>query len=166
MATGDSGSDSWLSLSATSGTDSGSGSTITINGNAGSLAPGSYSGQVTVSANNNGMVLQGSPQTVKVTIVVSGYTVSGTALACNGPSPTCTTSQGLGDATVALINSSSNTVETVTADSSGNFTLTNVAPGTYTISASGSSNSTAYSGTVTVTVSADTTNVSVSTFSS
>ena len=112
------------------------------------------------------MVLQNSPQTVAVTFIVTGYTVSGTALACNGPSPTCTTSQGLGGATVALINSSSSTFETVTADSSGNFTLTNVPPGTYTISVSGSSNSVSYSGTVTITVSATTTGVSVSTFSS
>ncbi|HEX7737117.1 MAG TPA: carboxypeptidase regulatory-like domain-containing protein [Ktedonobacteraceae bacterium] len=163
-ASGDANSSSWLALSATSGIDNGSGSAITVGASASQLVPGTYVGQITISANNNGMVLQGSPQTIKVIFQVSGYTVSGTAQACSDPS--CTTSQGLGGATVSLINSGGNTIETVTADNSGNFTLTNVPPGTYTISASGPLNGNAYSGTVTVTVNSSTDGTGVQTFSS
>ena len=165
-ASSDTGSSSWLTLSSTSGTDTGSGSTITVNASASQLAPGSYSGQITLSANNNGVVLKGSPQTIQVTLQVSGYSVSGSVSACDGPSPTCTTSQGLAGATVSLANSGGTNVATVTADSSGNFTFTNIAPGTYTINATGSANSLSYSGTATVTVNGTVTSVTISTFSS
>ena len=164
-ATGDSGSSSWLNLASTSGTDSGSGSTITVNASASQLAPGSYTGQITVSANNNGQVLQGSPQTIQVTFQVSGYTVSGMVAACGGPAPDCTSSQGLAGATLSLANGAT-TIATVTADSSGNFTFTNIPAGSYTITATGTANTLSYTGTVTVTVSGNTTGVSVSTFSS
>lgn len=163
-ALGDANSSSWLSLSATAGTDTGSNSAITLNASASQLSPGTYTGQITVSANNNGMVLQNSPQVVKVTLQVSGYNISGTALACNGPTPTCTTSQGLAGANISLVNSDNVTIATVTADSAGNFTLTNVPPGNYTISVSGSINAVNYSGTVTVTVNSSLTSVSIQTF--
>lgn len=164
-ATGDSGSSAWLNLSATSGMDSGGGSTIVLSASARQLPPGSYTGQITISANNNGMVLQGSPQTIKVTFQVNGYSVSGVVAACSGPAPACGTSQGLGGATVSLINGSNTTVATVTADSAGSFTFTNVPPGTYTISATGSSDLLSYSGTVMVTVNGNISNANVSTFS-
>lgn len=158
-------SNTWLSLSATAGTDNGSGSSITVSASAGLLAPGNYAGQITLSANNNGVVLQGSPQTVKVLFQVSGYTVSGAVTACVGPAPACTTPQGLGGATVSLVNSNNVTVATVTADSSGNFTFSNIPLGTYTVKASGSANSLSYSGTATVVVSANIGGVKVSAYS-
>jgi hypothetical protein len=164
-AVGDAGSRSWLSLSSTSGTDSGGGGTITLSASASQLAPGTYTGQITLSANSNGVVLQNSPQTIQVTFQVSGYTVNGTALACGGPAPDCTTSQGLADATVALV-SGGTTIATVTADNAGNFTFTNVAPGSYTLNVTGTADALSYSGTATVTVNGTVTGVTISTFSS
>ena len=156
----------WLNLSALSGTDTGGGSSITLSASTSGLAPGSYTGQITISANNNGMVLSGSPQTIKVVFQVSGYTVSGTAVACGGPAPDCTLSQGLAGATVALVASNNVTVGTATANGAGDFTLTNIPPGTYTINVTGSSGSLSYSGTLTVTVNGNVSGLNVSTFSS
>jgi hypothetical protein len=163
-ATSNAASNTWLSLSSTAGTDNGGGSSITVNASAGLLAPGSYTGQITVSANNNGVVLQGSPQTIQVLFQVNGYTVSGNVAACAGPAPDCTTSQGLGGATVSLVNSNNVTVATVTADASGNFTFNNIPLGTYTVNATGSANSLSYSGTTTVVVSANIGGVKVSAY--
>lgn len=165
-ASGDADSSAWLGLSTIGGTDNGSGSTITVSASALSLAPGNYTGQITVSANNNGLVLQGSPQTVQVTLHVAGYTVSGTVAACANPAPDCSISQGLPGATVSLIDGNDVTVAVVTADASGNFTFTNIAPGSYKISASGSSGPISYVGTANVSVNGNTAGVSVSTFSS
>lgn len=154
----------WLSLSALSGTDTGGGSSITLNASTSGLAPGSYTGQITISANNNGMVLSGSPQTVKVVFQVSGYTVGGTVAACEGPAPDCTTSQGLAGASVTLIASNNVTVGTATANGAGDFTLTNIPPGTYTINATGSNGLLSYSGALTVTVNGNVSGLNVSTF--
>ncbi|HEY0756148.1 MAG TPA: carboxypeptidase regulatory-like domain-containing protein [Ktedonobacteraceae bacterium] len=166
-ATGDANSSSWLNLSATSGTDvANNGSSVTVSASTSQLAPGNYTGQITVSASLNGVVLQGSPQTITVNLQVTGYTVSGTVQACAGPAPDCSSSQAFNSATVTLVNDSNNTIETVTTDSSGNFTLTNVPPGTYTINVSGSVNSVAYSGSVMVSVNGNTNSVSVSAFPS
>ncbi len=162
-ALGDAGSSAWLSLSATSGTDNGSGSTITATASP-ALPPGNYTGQITVSASNNGVVLQGSPQTIAVTFQVTGYTVSGTIAACGGPSPDCSVSQGLGGATITLVDGSNNTIATTTADSAGDFTFSNIPLGTYTINASGTSSLLNFSGAAPVTVGGDTSGVSVETF--
>jgi hypothetical protein len=164
-ANGDSNSSSWLNLSANSGTDNGSGSSFSVTIIPGTLAPGSYTGQVTVSASNNGVVLKGSPQTVTVNLTVSGYTLSGSALACGGPSPDCSTSQGLGAATVTLVDSSNNTVATVTTDSSGNFVLNNIPLGSYTLSVTGTLNGATYSGSQSITVSGAQSNLTVNAFS-
>lgn len=161
-ATGDSASSSWLSLSATSGTSANA--PLTVSASAGQLAPGSYTGQITISANNNGMVLHGSPQTVQVTFQVDGYTVSGTVSACSGTGPVCITPQGLAGATVSLVNGSNVTIATVTANTSGDFTFTDIPPGSYTIKATGTSGSFSYNGTTTVSVTGSVTGVSVSTF--
>jgi PKD repeat protein len=112
------------------------------------------------------VVLKGSPQIIQVTFQVSGYSVSGGVAACDGPLPICDTSQGLGGATVSLVNSGGTAVATVTADSSGNFTFTNISPGTYTVNATGSVNMLSYSGTATVTVNGTVTSITVSAFSS
>jgi hypothetical protein len=72
-AVGDTGSNSWLVLSSTTGTDSGNNSTVSVSVNMSNLAPGTYSGQITLSANDSdGNALQSSPQTVSVTLVVTG----------------------------------------------------------------------------------------------
>jgi hypothetical protein len=71
-AVGDTGSNSWLVLSSTTGTDSGNDSTVSVSVNPSNLAPGTYSGQITLSANDSdGNALQSSPQTVSVTLVVT-----------------------------------------------------------------------------------------------
>lgn len=164
-ASGDAGSSAWLGVSPSSGTDSGGGSSVTVSAFAGALAPGSYTGSVTISASNNGIVLQGSPQTVSVTFVISAFTVSGSVVICGGPAPDCSSSSALAGATVSLM-SGTTTIATVTADSSGNFSFPAVPLGTYTISAQGAVDITSYSGTTTVTVSDNLSNVVVQTFSS
>lgn len=164
-ATGDAGSSAWLNLSPSSGTDTSGGSTITVSTSAGSLAPGSYTGSITVSASNNGIVLQGSPQTITVTFVVSDFIVSGSVVACGGPAPDCTSSSPLAGASVSLV-SGGTTIATVTADSAGNFTFTNVPLGTYTIVAQGAVSTTNYSGSVTLTVNGNSSGVVVQTFAS
>lgn len=149
-ALGDAASSSWLTLSPTSGTNDGN-STITVSVTAANLTPGSYTGQITISASNNGVVLQGSPQTITISFQVSGYTVSGSVLSCNGPAPTCTISSGLAGATVSLI-SGGTTIATTTTDASGNFTFTNIPLGSYTLQASGAASLFSYTGTTTVLV--------------
>ncbi len=164
-ATGDTGSSAWLNLSTTTGIDSGSGSSIVASANTGSLLPGIYTGQITVSAINNGIVVVGSPQTIAVTFTVIGFTVSGTASACNGPSPTCTTSQPLVGATVVL-SSGATTIASVTTDASGNFTFNNIPLGSYTITVNGTSGGAAYTATTPVTVNGNATGTAIQTFSS
>lgn len=162
----DSNSSSWLTLSPTSGQDNGSGSTITASASANALTPGTYTGQVTVSASNNGVVLRGSPQTITVNLIVTGDSVSGAVVACDGPAPMCTGSSSLANATLTLVNNSGTTVATVTSDANGNFTFTSIPQGSYTIDASGVANSLNYTGTTTVTVDGPTTGVVLQAFSS
>lgn len=65
------GSQQWLILSATSGADSGQGSTLVVHVNAGGLVPGVYNGYITLSATRSGGGgIQNSPQTVSVTLTV------------------------------------------------------------------------------------------------
>ena len=80
-AVGDTGSNTWLVLSSTTSTDSGpsinrgptTGSTVSVSVNPANLAPGTYSGQITLSANDsNGNAVQSSPQTISVTLVITG----------------------------------------------------------------------------------------------
>ena len=62
----------WISLSASSGTDNGSGSAITVQIKANGMSVGNYSGQITLSAvGRRGDSVQGSPQTISVTLTVS-----------------------------------------------------------------------------------------------
>jgi len=66
-------SHTWLSISKTSGSDNGSGSTITVNVNATGILLGVYTGQIMLSATDNGgNKLQNSPQDVSVTLTVAG----------------------------------------------------------------------------------------------
>jgi Viral BACON domain len=132
------GSNTWLVLSSTSGTDGGSGSVLGVNVNAATLVPGTYTGTITITATDStGATVVGSPQTVGVTLTVTGYTISGTVFACPGSTPpTCTAPQALPGAAVTLM-SGSTTVATTTADASGNYAFSNIALGTYTINVAG-----------------------------
>ncbi len=70
--TGDAGSSSWLVLNGTSGSDSGIGGLTDVSVNAASLTPGTYTGSITISATgNDGSVVQGSPQSIAVTLTVT-----------------------------------------------------------------------------------------------
>lgn len=149
----DSGSSSWLVLSATSGSDAGTGSTLGISVSAANQTPGVYKGTITLTATGSGgAVVQGSPVTLPVTLTVSGFSVSGSVNACADSS--CTAPGVLSGATVSLVDSSGKTVATATTDASGSFLFKNVPLGSYTISASGSDSSNIqYTGTASVTVS-------------
>jgi hypothetical protein len=152
--------DPWLVLAAASGTDSGGGSTLSVNATAANLVPGTYTGKITITATDStGAAVVGSPQTIAVTLTVTSFTVSGSVVVCSGPAPTCTTSQPLPGATVTLM-SGSTTVATATADAAGNYSFANVALGSYTLSASNGT----HTGSAPVTVLGNTTGVIIQTF--
>src|SRR5579875_1032680 len=158
-AAGDSNSVSWLSLSATSGSDSGGGSPLAVNVNLANLsAAGTYSGTITIAAQNGGTAIQGSPQAVTVTLTVTG-SISGKVMAC--VAGVCTGAVPLPNATVNLLNSAGTQVASVTADASGNYTFSNIPAGTYTLSASGILSSVSYVGTQAVTLAANQTGIVV-----
>ncbi len=161
-ATGDAASSAWLVLSPGSGTDSGSGSPLGVEINPAALLPGTYSGNITITATDStGAAVLGTPQTIAVLLTVTA-TISGSVIACSGP--TCTTSQPLPGATVTLT-SGTTTIATTTADASGNYTFSNVAPGSYTISASGTeANNVHYVGSTALTVSGNVQNLTVQVF--
>jgi len=158
-------SSAWLVLAATSGTDSGSGSILGVSVTAATLLPGTYTGTITIAATDStGASVSGSGQ-VSVTLTVTGFMVSGTVFACPGStSPTCTTPpQALPGATLTLTGGS--TTLNATADGSGNYGISGVPLGTYTITASGTdANSVHYVGTVTVSVAGDTPNFTIQVF--
>jgi hypothetical protein len=160
-AQADTGSTAWLVLSATSGKDKGAGSTVSVTANAARLAPGKYTGTITISAHGTGgAVVQGSPQTVSVSLVVTGFTVSGLVNAC--ADTTCATPMPLAAATMNLVDNSGNVVASASADASGNYTFSGVPLGTYTLSASGTANNgTHYIGSVPLTVTGNQQNVTI-----
>jgi len=134
-AVGDANSSAWLVLTPPA-LDSGSGSTLSVNVNAASIVPGTSNGTITVSAfDSTGAAVLGI-FTISVTINVTA-TVSGTVVACSGPAPTCSTPVPLPLASLTLLNGSGVTVATTTADISGNYTFAGLAPGSYTVSISG-----------------------------
>ena len=134
---------------------------MSVRVNATSLAPGSYNTNLTVTA-NNGATIGNSTQTIPITVTVTGFTVSGTVSIC--AESTCTTPPpvALPAAVVVLTNSTGTQVATVTADANGNYTIPNVALGTYTLSASGTNGTTHYVGTLPVTVTRNTPNSNIS----
>ncbi len=155
----DSGSSSWLTLSAVSG--SGGSGSVGVSVNAANLTPGQYTGSVTVSATGSGgAVVQASPQKVSVMLTVNGFAVSGTATIC---SETACASPGTPTgATISLVKSNGTVVTTTSVDAAGNFSFTNVPNGSYTISGNGTdSGNTAYSGSVSVTINGGSVNVTV-----
>lgn len=158
-AAGDSGSSSWLSFSPASGSDSGTGSPLTVNVNPASLAVGIYTGTITVSAKDGGNAIQGSPQAVTVSVTVTGFTISGTVMAC--VAGVCTNAVVLPGATVTLLNSSGTQVASVVADASGNYSIVNLPAGTYTLSATGILSAVSYTGTQGLTLSANQSGIAI-----
>jgi Viral BACON domain/Carboxypeptidase regulatory-like domain len=153
----------WLVLAAASGTDSGGGSTLSVNVTIASLVPGTYTGYITIAATDGtSAAVVGSPQAIAVTLTVTGFTVSGSVVVCSGPAPACTTSQPLPGATVTL--TSGSTTVTVTADAAGNYSFANVALGSYTLSASGTESNGTHTGSAPITVLGNTTGVIIQTF--
>ena len=152
QATGDAASSSWLVVGPPS---SGTGSaTVSVGVNASSLAPGSYSGMITVSATGNGgAVVQNSPQTVNVKLTVTGYTFSGSVIACSDTS--CTTTNALPGSSVSLLNNATNQAIVVTANGSGNFSFTSLALDPYTLTVTGTDGTTNYLGTVSFNMTGD-----------
>ena len=145
-AQGDSGSSSWLTIGPpTSGTGS---ATVNVAVNPAGLAPGTYAGKITVSASGNGgAIVLNSPQTVNVSLVVTGYTLSGMVIACSDGN--CTSSKPLPGASLTLLNNSTNQSVTTTADSLGNYSFSNLSMGAYTLTASGTDGTYNYLGTAT-----------------
>src|SRR6266571_2294277 len=121
-------SSAWLVLPTPSGTDGGSGSTFGVNVTAASLVPGTYSGTITITATDSTGSAVGGRQSVAVTLTVTGFTISGTVLAC--ADQTCATPLPLAEATVT-VTSGSTTVATTTADASGTYSISNMALGSY-----------------------------------
>ena len=154
-AIGDAGSSGWLTIGPpTSGTGS---ATVSVSVNPQGLAPGNYSGKITVSASGNGgAVVQNSPQTINVSFVVTGYTLSGAVIACADIN--CTTSKPLPGASLTLVNNSTNQSVTINADSMGNYSFANLSMGAYTLTATGSDGTLNYSGTATLNITGNMTN--------
>ncbi len=161
------GTASWLTNAQSSGklTASGQTATLTISPSAASLVPGTYNANVTIaafdSANNP---VQGSPFTLAVSLVATGYNVSGIVDAC--ATTTCPTPTPLANATVNLVNSAGTIIATLTANSQGAFSVTNVAIGSYTITATGTDSSgNQYAGNLPgINVSQNTTGLTVDTY--
>ena len=145
---------SWLVLGATSGSDSGAGSSVGVSANASGMQPGTYSGTVTLSATGSGGTpVQGGSQTVAVALTVTGFTISGTVNAC--ADSTCSSPSPLAGANVTLTDGAG-TQHTTTADSSGNYSFSNIMLGSTTIVASGNNDtSTNYSASSSINVSGD-----------
>jgi hypothetical protein len=158
---GDAGSSGWLAVGPpTSGTGS---ATVGVNVNSQGLAPGTYSGKITVSASGNGgAVVQNSPQTVDVSLVVTGYTLSGNVIACADVN--CTTSKLLPGSTLTLLNNSTNQSVTTTADAMGNYSFANLSMGAYTLTVTGSDGTLNYSGNATLTINGNVTNYSINVY--
>jgi hypothetical protein len=155
-------SSAWLALTATSGTDTGAGSSFGVNASAVSILPGIYTGTITITATDSAGAAVGSAQSVAVQLTVTGFTISGTVLAC--ATSTCTTPPALPGATVTLL-SGSTTIATITADSSGNYSFTNIPLGSYTITAAGyDASNTHYTGTLTLTLIGNALNTTIQTF--
>ncbi len=156
-AVGDANSSSWLNIgSANSGTGN---ATVSVSVNPQGLAPGTYNGTIAVTASGNGgAVVLNSPQTIKVALVVTGYTLSGTVIACLVIP--CATPNPLPGATLTLTDSANHSASVI-ADSSGNYSFGNLATGTYTLTASGSAGGLNYAGTSTLTVTGNQTNYNI-----
>lgn len=147
-------SSAWLTLSSPQ-PDTGSGSSLTVTVNSSGLPAGTYTGTINLTATDSSGRAVGNPQPITVTLIVAPtYSVSGTVIACQpGPAPLCTISAPLSGAALTVFNSANVQVETATADASGNYTLPNLSPGSYTVTITGTDTSSVhYSTTVSLPV--------------
>jgi len=150
---------SWLVLNATSGTDSGAGSSFGVNASAVNVPPGTYTGTITITATDSTGAVVGSTQSVAVTLRVTGFTISGNVLSC--PVQNCATPQALAGATVTVVRGSA-TVATTIADPSANYSFSNIPLGTYTITAAGYDvSNTHYVGSLTLTLTGNASNKTI-----
>lgn len=152
QAQGNSGSSSWLVLGPpASGTGS---ATVPVGVNPQNLSPGIYSSTITVSASGNGgAIVQNSPQTVNITLTVTGHTFSGTVIACSDSS--CASSKPLPGSSLNLLNNSTNQTIIVTADGSGNFSFASLALDPYTLTVTGTDGTINYLGTASFNLTGD-----------
>jgi Viral BACON domain/Carboxypeptidase regulatory-like domain/Bacterial Ig domain len=140
-ASSDNGSNSWLSLTGATGSDSGAGGNFGVNIATASMTPGTYKGMITITASGSGQAnVLGSPAVIPVTLTVSSQptvSVSGIVNACVDAA--CSSSAPLPGATVTLKDSNGNSIGQVTTDSAGSYTISGVPPSasSYTITASG-----------------------------
>jgi len=149
-------SSSWLTLTATSGMDGGSGIAFGVTASAMNEVPGTYTGTINVTATDSTGSAVGSPQSVTVTLTVTGFTINGTVLAC--ADQTCASPQALAGATVTLV-SGNTTVATTTADASGNYSFINIPLGSYTINVEGyDASNTHYTGSLSITLTGNASN--------
>jgi hypothetical protein len=120
-----------------------------MNASAVSMSLGTHTGTISITATDStGATVSGSGQTVTFTLTVTGFSISGTVLAC--PVQNCATPLALPGATVSVMNGSA-TVATTTADLSGNYSFSNIPLGTYTITATGyDATNTHYTGYITL----------------
>ncbi len=158
-------SQSWLSLSSASGsfTADGQSASVTVAPSIAGMAPGTYTDQITISSAGGGGATPagGSPQTIPVTLTVTGFAISGTVNAC--ADSTCSTSVPLANAALTLTDGSGAKL-TATADASGKYTFNGVALGSCSITATGSNGTTNYSGSASQNVTGDQPGVIVNTF--
>ncbi|BCL82772.1 carboxypeptidase regulatory-like domain-containing protein [Ktedonobacteria bacterium brp13] len=123
----------WLDLVSTAGSDSGSGSNLMYQVDATGLIPGSYSGTISFSASDASNTALQSTVTIPVQLVVTGFNVGGSVSSCD-MNNNCTPVPG---ATITLTGSVGTPAVTVSA-ADGTFQFTNVANGSYVLSASNS----------------------------
>ena len=152
-------SSSWLALTAASGTDGGAGSSFGVNVSAVNMLPGTYTGIITITATDSTGSAVGNAQSVAVTLTVTGFSISGTVLAC--ADSTCASPPALAGATVT-ISSGGTTVATITSDASGNYNFSNIPLGTYTITAAGYDGSnTHHVGSISLTLTGNASNITI-----
>jgi len=140
----------WLDLVPTAGSDSGSGSNLMYQVDATGLIPGSYSGTISFSASDASNTALQLTIAIPVQLVVTGFNVGGSVSSCD-MNNNCTPVPG---ATITLTGSVGTPATAVSA-ADGTFQFTNVANGSYVLTASNST--TTYpvivsSGSTTVTV--------------
>ncbi len=154
-------SNSWLVLTANSGTDTGRGSSFGVTASAVNMPPGTYTGTISITATDSSNSTVGSTQAVSVTLTVTGFSISGTVFAC--ADQICAMPQALAGATVTVMNGSS-TVATTTATASGTYSFSNIPLGSYTITVAGDASNTHYVGSLSLTLTGNASGTTIQAF--